>query len=663
MRKSLSLLLLMTLLPALVLSTYGMRQGEALVDKGQSLNEPPPDEARALMMRGVELAQNDRLDESVATLKKALSLAPNYLRAHIEYRNIRENFLGQIDEVEAEYGRLMKREPDNPVYLMAVYYRSNGSFGREALEKVVAIAPEWAWGHYAKALLLSDQEPEEAVGELLKCIEKEPSASEAYYRLISLQETKLKQIEDAIATSEKFSAQPDLRAKGLAVLWRLRLEKANESAEAKESLKKELQKLGDASNDIKLLLSIRSAYDFLLKDQESSRLVEDKIRKIDPTWYPTRGSVLSSVVLNESGVPRYIVLTNRQFAIYNKTREIAESPDPQERIKRREGLLSLNPNPTLRRLIYEDIFRLAVKSGNVAATLKYADALYMIDPSDTGVLAKAALVLAKKRVELNKALRYARIAEKATAEFRLAQRPPNTPRNIFENHFSEQKQREAYEENRLTALDALGWVLYQRGNYKEAEAALRKSLNARRSAARISSLIAALLKLGRKDEAERLATEVNRELSELLKRNFVNEPVKDFQLESIDGSRYTLSALKGKVVLINFWATWCGPCREELPALLKLYEKYKERGLEVIAISTDEEHELVSRFAKGYRLTFPVFYDTDMKDYFKASVIPTNIFVGRDGKVRYRKIGFNEESVGELEAVINELINKQPLQK
>jgi thiol-disulfide isomerase/thioredoxin/predicted Zn-dependent protease len=656
MRKSLLLLLLITLLPFLALSAYAVRKGGALIDKGQSLNEPPTDEVRALVSRGVELAEDDRVDEAVAVLKKALSLSPNYLRAHIEYRKIRENYLGQFDEVEAEYESLLKREPDNPVYLMALYYRSNGSFGRGSLEKVAEIAPEWAWGHYAKALLLSDMEPEKAVGELLKCIEEEPSASEAYYRLIGLQETKLKRIEDAIATAEKFAAQPDLRAKGLAVLWRLRLEKANESEDAKESLKKELQKLAYDSNDIKLLRSISMAYYNLLKDEESARLIEDKIHRIDPTWYPTRGEVLSNVFLNESGVPRYVVLTNRQLAIYNGTREAAESPDPQERIRRREDLLSLNPNPVLKRLIYEDIFRLAVKSNDVVATLKYADALYRIDQSDTAVLAKTAMVLAKKRVGLNKALRYARIAEKATAEFRLTQRPPNTPENIFESQFPERKQRETYIENRATALDALGWVLYQRGNYQEAESALRKSFNARPSTARRSSLIAVLRKLGRKEEAERLAAVMNRELAELLKRNFVSEPVKDFQLESISGSRYALSGLKGKVVLINFWATWCGPCREELPVILKLYEKYKERGLEVMAISTDEERELVAQFAKQYRLTFPVFYDTAMKDYFKADVIPTSIFVGRDGKVRYRKIGFNEENIGELEAVINELI-------
>jgi len=646
----------MVLFLALFLGAFGGAQGQVLIDKGQSLNEQPPAVVLDLVARGIELTEGDRLDEAVAALKKAISLAPRYLRAHIEYRNVKGNYLGHLDDLKAEYESLIEKEPDNPVYLMAVYYLSNGSFGRDSLEKVAEIAPEWAWGHYAKALLLLDKEPEGAVGELLQTIEKEPSATEAYYLLISLQETKLNRIDDAIATAEKFAGRAGLRAKGLPALWRLRLKKANQSEEAKERLRHELQKLANVSSDVEILRSIRSAYTELLKDRESARSVEEKIRRIDPEWYPMRGWRFSRITFNESGVPRFIVLANRQLAIYNKVQEAMENPDPQERIRRLEDLLSLGPNPVLKRIIYEDIFRVAVKATDAAATLKYADALRAIDPSDTGVLAKAALVLANRRVDLKKALQYARVAEKATAEFQLAQRPPNTPGDIFEMSFPEQRQREAYAENRAVALHALGRVFYRMGNYKEAGTVLRKAVNAKRSALRLTHLAEALLKLGHMDEAEKLTAEASKQLAETVRRSFVNEPLDDFQLESINSRKYIFSALRGKVVLINFWATWCAPCREELPVLNRLYEKYRERGLEVLAVSTDEERKKVPRFVKEYRLTIPVFYDSGMKDYFNAKTIPTNIFIGREGKVRYRKIGFDEESVRELEAVIIELL-------
>jgi thiol-disulfide isomerase/thioredoxin len=651
MRKGLSLVLL---LGTFVIS-YGVGTGQSLGDKGQSLNEPPPGEVRALVKRGVELAEEDRLDEAVATLKKAVALSPSYLRAHIEYRNIKQNFLGQFDEVETEYDTLLKREPDNPVYLMALYYLSSGDFGRASLEKVAHIAPEWAWGHYAKALLLREKEPEKAADELLKCIQKDPSASEAYYLLIELQ-TKLKRIDDAIATAERFAAQPDLHANGLLVLWRLRLVKANQSEEAKEALRSELRQLAAANPDIGVLGSIRSAYSDLLNDREMARRIEDEMRKVDPAWYPMRGWRFTKVILNESAVPRYVVLANRQLVIYNKTRELAKNSDPQEKIRELEVLLSQNPSPALKRLIYEDIFHISVKANDIRATLKYGEALHEIDPSDTGVFVKMAMVLANNRADLNKALQYARNAEAATAEFRPIQRPANTPKNIFERHFSAQMQREAYEENRASALDALGWVLYRRGNYKQAESALRRTVNTKRSATRLSHLVAVLRKLGRKNEADRLAAEADKELVALVRRNLVNEPVKDLQLEPLDGSRQTLSALQGKVVLINFWATWCGPCREELPDLVRLYEKYKGKGFEVIAISTDKDRQNVLPFVRRFKPTFPVFYDTGLQDYFNANAIPTNIFIDRVGKMRYRKVGFDAEDMREIEAVVNELI-------
>jgi thiol-disulfide isomerase/thioredoxin len=369
--------------------------------------------------------------------------------------------------------------------------------------------------------------------------------------------------------------------------------------------------------------------------------------------------MFSGVFFNESGIPRYVVLTNRQLAIYNDTRESLESPTPEERIRKREGLLLLNLNATLRRVICEDIFRLAVASNDVARILKYAEVLHQIDPMDTGVLANAALVLAKNRRGLNRALSYARIAAKGTAEFRRAERLPNTPRKIFETYFSEQKQQEAYEQNRAVALEALGSVLYQIGKYEEAEIALRKSLNLKPSKERTTSLIRALRKLYRIDEADALLAKINKDLEKTLEQKLVNEPFEDFHLNSIDGRLYNLGSLKGKVILINFWATWCGPCKDELPVLVKLYEKYRGRGLEILSISTDDDQGLVAPFAAGYKLTFPVFHDTGIKNRLRVDVIPTSIFVGRDGMIHYRKVGFDQQSKEEIEAVINHLITVQ----
>ena len=649
--RSIPLLLLLTL--AVATNGYA-RNSAALLDRGLSLNDPPPLKARLLIKRGLELADKGKFRAALVVFQQARALAPNYLPAHVEYIRIKERILGRFNAVEAEYRSLLQREPDNPVYLMANYFRYDGSLERDALEKVARLAPEWAWGHYAKALLLEDREPEKAAAEYRNCIDSEPFAAQAYYRLINLQQTKLNRIDEAIATAESFSAQPELRPRGLQLLWQLRLQ--NGSQQAKDEVKRQLAQTVDASTNISILAAVRLTYTNLLNDDESAHEIEAQIRNIDPTWYPTRGIVLTAPIFNLSGVPRFVVLTNRQLALYNQTRELAESPDPRQRIIRREGLLSLHPSPVLRRLIYEDIFRLAANSDDAVTTLKYARLLYNLDHSDTQVLATAALVLAKRRQELAQADRYAHIAVKATAEFRPARRPPNLPQKIFKDYFSEQKQREVYAENRATALHALALVFHQRGNDREAEIALRKSIDAKPATARTLLLLAVLRKLNRNSDADALAAKLTQQLGDLLARTFVNEPVENLELKSIDGSHYDLASLKGHVILINFWATWCGPCREELPILVDLYRKYKGRGLEILSINTDDDQALVSTFARQYKLTFPVFNDEGTKNRLRVESIPTSVFIGRDGIIHYRKVGFNEQSVDEIEAVINKLL-------
>src|SRR5262249_43618378 len=161
---------------------------------------------------------------------------------------------------------LIKRFPRNPVYLMAFYYHSNGGFGREGLQKVVDLAPDWAWGHYAKAMLIKEKDPQGAVAELKRCIEKDASALAAYEALIELQETKLHRIDDAIASAERLSAQTDIRPQlRLNQLWRLRLIKHQKSDEAKAALHDELSQL-ETSRDVDTLLAVRSAYLNELKD-------------------------------------------------------------------------------------------------------------------------------------------------------------------------------------------------------------------------------------------------------------------------------------------------------------------------------------------------------------------------------------------------------------
>ena len=104
--------------------------------------------------------------------------------------------------------------------------------------------------------------------------------------------------------------------------------------------------------------------------------------------------------------------------------------------------------------------------------------------------------------------------------------------------------------------------------------------------------------------------------------------------------------LQGKVVLVDFWASWCLPCAQSFPVMEDLQEKYKDRGLVVLAVNVDETNELMQNFLKKHAVTFPVVRDADQKlvAAFAPETMPTSFLVDTDGKVRYLHNGFHGET-------------------
>lgn len=115
----------------------------------------------------------------------------------------------------------------------------------------------------------------------------------------------------------------------------------------------------------------------------------------------------------------------------------------------------------------------------------------------------------------------------------------------------------------------------------------------------------------------------------------------DFTLESLDGKTSSLSDFKGKLVFLNFWATWCPPCRSEMPAMQSLYEKLKARGLVILAVDLAEEPATVLAYVKENMLTFPVLLDKTGKvgGIYGAESIPTTYLIDRSGNVLGRGTG------------------------
>ncbi len=116
----------------------------------------------------------------------------------------------------------------------------------------------------------------------------------------------------------------------------------------------------------------------------------------------------------------------------------------------------------------------------------------------------------------------------------------------------------------------------------------------------------------------------------------------DFSVTDLDGKTVTLADLKGKVVVLNFWATWCPPCREEIPALIALHEKNKARGLVVLGVSMDEGGVAeVKEFVAKNKMTYPVAMasSTIADDYGGVRAIPTTFIINRDGAIIEKIVG------------------------
>ncbi|TVQ89794.1 MAG: TlpA family protein disulfide reductase [Chromatiaceae bacterium] len=118
----------------------------------------------------------------------------------------------------------------------------------------------------------------------------------------------------------------------------------------------------------------------------------------------------------------------------------------------------------------------------------------------------------------------------------------------------------------------------------------------------------------------------------------------DFDLAGPDGTRHRLEALRGKPVILNFWATWCPPCRAEMPSLQRAWEQVGDEGIMVMAVNVGEELEDVQRFLEQLPLDFPLPMDTDSKvtQRWPLRGLPTTFIVGPDGRLVYKAVGERE---------------------
>ncbi|WP_455244540.1 peroxiredoxin family protein [Petrachloros mirabilis] len=133
----------------------------------------------------------------------------------------------------------------------------------------------------------------------------------------------------------------------------------------------------------------------------------------------------------------------------------------------------------------------------------------------------------------------------------------------------------------------------------------------------------------------------------------------DFRLRDMNGRMVSLSDFRGKVVLVNFWATWCGPCRVEMPAMEQLYRQYPRKDFEILAVSTDAQGVTVTRpFQQENNLSFPILHDADFRVglSYGARTLPMTFMVDRRGIVRQQIFGARDWGAPEAHQLVQMLM-------
>ena len=139
----------------------------------------------------------------------------------------------------------------------------------------------------------------------------------------------------------------------------------------------------------------------------------------------------------------------------------------------------------------------------------------------------------------------------------------------------------------------------------------------------------------------------------------VGAAMPEYSAMNLDGSKFDLAGRRGKVVLLNVWATWCGPCIYEIPELQRIHDAYAARGFEVVGVSVDESGiESVKEFVQDKSMRYPVALDPQGKlaNLLQTSVLPTSVLVDRGGKIIWKKYGAILENDQELNAAIKKAL-------
>ncbi len=140
----------------------------------------------------------------------------------------------------------------------------------------------------------------------------------------------------------------------------------------------------------------------------------------------------------------------------------------------------------------------------------------------------------------------------------------------------------------------------------------------------------------------------------------VQDSAPDFTLKSLEGSNLRLEEYRGQVVLLNFWASWCGPCRQEMPLLDRLHHRYEDTGFAVLGVNVEGETAPAQEIVEKTNVTFPILIDDGQKvsEMYNLQAMPSTVVIDRDGVVRYIHLGYKPGDEAKYVEVVKKLIRE-----
>ena len=148
--------------------------------------------------------------------------------------------------------------------------------------------------------------------------------------------------------------------------------------------------------------------------------------------------------------------------------------------------------------------------------------------------------------------------------------------------------------------------------------------------------------------------------STLASSGLAGQPAPDFALKSASGENLRLSEYRGDVVMINFWATWCGPCRQEMPLLDELYSRYQRVGFNLLGVNIDDDSNRAMDMVRELGVSFPVLFDAskEVSKLYQVNAMPVTVLVDREGRVRHvhhgYKPGYEQKYLDEVRSLLRE---------